>query len=161
MNTKKMTLLSLCAACAMILSYVESLLPPLSVIPGVRLGLANIAVVFALYTLGGGAAAAVSGIRIVVTGFLFGSGASILYSLAGGVLSLAGMLLLKKSRRFSVTAVSMSGGVLHNVGQILAAWLLLGTAAVGYYLPFLILSGVLAGICIGLLAALLIRRIRV
>lgn len=160
MKTKRLTLLALCAACAMILSYVESLLPPLSAIPGIRLGLANIAVVFALYTLGGGAAAAVSLTRIVVTGLLFGSGASILYSLAGGVLSLTGMLLLKKSRFFSVTAVSVSGGVLHNVGQILAAWLIMGTAAVGYYLPFLIFSGVLAGICIGLLAAFLIRRIR-
>ncbi len=160
MKTKKITTRALTVALAMILSYVESQIPPLTMIPGIKLGLANIAVVFTLYAAGGKEAVAVSVLRVFLVSLLFGSAASLMYSAAGAVLSLAGMLLLKRSGRFSVAAVSVAGGVLHNTGQIIMACILLGTDAVFYYLPFLVLSGIISGVGIGLLSALLVNRIK-
>ncbi len=161
MKTRKLTWLALCVAVAMILSYVESQLPPLTAIPGIKMGLANIAVVFTLYKLGGKEAALISVVRVVLVGLLFGNGASILYSLAGAALSLLGMLGLKKTGIFSEVAVSVAGGVLHNAGQIAVACWLLGTNSIAYYLPFLIFSGVISGVLIGLVAAILVKRIPV
>jgi len=150
--------MALTIALAMILSFVESQVPALVAIPGVKVGLANIAVVFALYRLGSGEAAVISMIRVVLVSMLFGSMASLFYSLAGAVLSLAGMIILK--RWFGETAVSVVGGVLHNIGQIAMACILLGTNVIVYYLPFLLLSGVLAGIAVGVVSAILIKRVR-
>ena len=157
MKTKKIALLSMCVALAMILSYVESLLPSPGV-PGVKLGLANLVVIFALYRLGPREAAGISLLRVFLVSLLFGHAASLLYSAAGAILSLAGMILLKKTDRLSCVAVSVIGGVLHNLGQILTAWLLMGPNVV-YYLPVLILSGTAAGVAIGAVSALLIRRV--
>lgn len=153
--------MALTVALALILSFVESQIPAFVAIPGVKMGLANIAVVFALYKLGWKEAAAVSLLRVVLVSLLFGHLASFFYSLAGAVLSLAGMLLLRRCGRFSPVAVSVSGGVLHNLGQIAMACLLLETDVVRYYLPFLVLSGTLAGVVIGIVAAILVRRIDV
>ena len=157
MKTKKIALTAMCVALAMILSYVESLLPSPGV-PGVKLGLANLVVIFALYKLGWGEAAGISLLRVFLVALLFGHAASLMYSAAGAVLSLAGMIALKKTDRLSCVAVSVIGGVLHNIGQILMAWLLMGRNVV-YYLPVLIVSGVGAGVAIGVVSALLIRRI--
>ena len=154
-------MLALSIALAMILSFVESQIPAFVAIPGIKVGLANIVVVFALYKLGWKEAAIISLIRVMLVSLLFGTGASFLYSLAGAVLSFAGMLLLKGTGRFSCTAVSVVGGVLHNIGQIGMACLVLGTNQIVYYLPFLLLSGTAAGVVIGLLAAVMIRRIEV
>lgn len=154
-------MLALSIALAMILSFVESQIPAFVAIPGIKVGLANIVVVFALYKLGWKEAAIISLIRVMLVSLLFGTGASFLYSLAGAVLSFAGMLLLKGTGRFSCTAVSVVGGVLHNIGQIGMACLVLGTNQILYYLPFLLLSGTVAGVVIGLLAAVMIRRIEV
>lgn len=153
--------MALLIALAMVLSYLESQIPSFVAIPGVKVGLANIIVVFALYKLGTKEAVVISLIRVGLVSLLFGSGASFLYSLAGAALSLGGMLLLKKIPAFSYVAVSVLGGVLHNVGQIGMACLLLETNVIVYYLPFLILSGTIAGIAVGVLAAVLIRRIDV
>ncbi len=161
MKTKKLTTMALLISLAMVLSYLESMLPSFVAIPGVKVGLANIIVVFALYKLGTKEAAVISLLRVALVSLLFGSGASFLYSLAGAVLSLGGMLLLKRIPAFSYVAVSVLGGVLHNVGQIGMACLLLETNVIVYYLPFLILSGTIAGIAVGILAAVLIRRIDV
>ena len=152
-------MLALSVALAMILSFVESQIPAFVAIPGVKVGLANIAVVFALYRFGWKEAVGSSLLRVLLVSLLFGSFASLFYSLAGAVLSLLGMIAMKKSGWFSAVAVSVAGGVLHNIGQIAMACLLLETAAIKYYLPFLILSGTLAGIVIGLLAAILVKRI--
>ena len=157
MKTKKVALTAMCIALAMILSYVESLLPSPGV-PGVKLGLANLVVIFALYKLGWGEAAGISLLRVFLVSLLFGHAASLMYSAAGAALSLLGMILLKKTGRLSCVAVSVIGGVLHNVGQILTAWLLMGPNVV-YYLPVLILSGTAAGVAIGAVSALLIRRV--
>ncbi|MBQ5406541.1 MAG: Gx transporter family protein [Oscillospiraceae bacterium] len=161
MRTKKVTVMALAIALAMILSFVESQIPAFVSIPGVKMGLANIAVVFVLYQLGWKEAALISLIRVFLVSILFGSFASLFYSLAGAVLSLISMAALKKTGLFSEIAVSVAGGVLHNVGQIAMACLLLQTDVIRYYLPFLVLSGTLAGIVIGLLAGILVKRIRV
>lgn len=159
-RTKKLTMLAMTMAVAMVLSYIESQIPAFVAVPGVKVGLANIAVIFALYRFGFKEACLVSVVRVLVMSMLFGLGA-IFYSMAGAVLSLLGMLILKKTGLFSEMSVSVAGGVLHNLGQIIAACIILETNAVKYYLPFLILSGVLAGAVIGTAAGFLIRRIKI
>ena len=161
MKTKKIAVLALAIALAMILSFVESQIPAFVAIPGVKIGLANIAVVFVLYKLGWKEAVLISLVRVVMVSMLFGTLVSLFYSVAGAVLSLTGMVLLKKTGLFSTVAVSVIGGVLHNVGQILMACLLLETNVIVYYLPFLILSGVIAGVVIGVVSAIMVNRVQV
>ncbi len=158
MKTKKITVLALLTTTAMILSYLESLLPSVA-IPGVKMGLANIAVIFALYRLGSKEALAVSLIRVGMVSALFGSLSALLYSAAGAVMSLVVMSVLKKLDRFSEAGVSVAGGVGHNLGQILMAMWLLDTARLIWYLPVLIVTGVAGGILTGLTAAMLVKRI--
>ena len=159
METRKIARMGLLVALAMILSYVESLIPAFVAVPGVKVGLANIVVIFALYTLGPVEALTVSILRVILSSFLFGSVLSLLYSLSGALLSLGGMILMKKVKIFSTTAVSVTGGVLHNVGQILVACLVLETDVLLYYLPVLILSGTITGAVIGIIASLVIKRL--
>lgn len=157
-KTKRLVLLAMLTAVAMVLSYVESLLPSVG-IPGVKMGLANIAVIFALFRFGWKEAAALSLVRVVLVSLLFGSIGAMLYSLAGAVLSLAVMALLRRIDRFSTVGVSVAGGVAHNAGQILMAMLILQTKQLLGYLPVLAVSGIAGGVLTGLVAALLIRRI--
>ena len=161
MNTKKLTTLAITVTLAMALSFLESQIPPLVAIPGVKLGLANIAVIFALYRFGAREAAAVSALRVFLVALLFGSFVSALYSIAGAILSFAVMLLLRRFKVFSEVGVSVAGGVCHNVGQIAVACVLLETNVILYYLPFLLLSGTVAGIGVGVLSALLIRKLKI
>ncbi len=156
MKTQKLTVMALTTAIALVLSFVESQIPAFVAVPGVKMGLANIAIVYALYRLGWKEAAIISLIRVVLVSLLFGSA---LYSLAGAVLSLLGMALLKKTGKFTEIVVSVAGGVLHNIGQIAMASIILETDALRYYLPFLLVSGILAGVVIGLISGILIRRI--
>ena len=158
MRTKKLTTLSLCVALALILSYVESLLPPLMAVPGVKVGLPNIVILFLLYRYGWKEAGAVSLIRLLLSAALLTGFVAFFYGLAGAVLSLAGSALLKRSDRFSPLGVSVAGGVLHNLGQIALAALILESGYLFAYLPVLLLSGTLAGALVGLLAGILIRR---
>lgn len=153
--------MALAIALTMILSFVESQVPALVAIPGVKVGLANIAVIFVLYKIGWKEAVLVSLIRVGLISILFGNFASLFYSFAGAVLSLTGMILLKQIKDMSLVAVSVSGGVLHNIGQIAMASILLETNVVKYYLPFLVLSGTLAGIAVGVAAAILIKRVNI
>ena len=152
--------MAMTTAVAMILSFVESQIPAFVAVPGVKIGLANIAVVFALYRLGWKEAVAISLIRVVLVSMLFGSIASLFYSIAGAVLSLTGMGLLKKTGKFTEIMISVTGGILHNIGQIGMACLILETAALRYYLPFLLISGIIAGIVVGILSAVLVQRIK-
>ena len=160
MKVRKLAELSLLCALAMILSYLESLVPVPVPVPGVKLGLANLAVVFAFYRLGTREAVAVSLVRVLSIAMLFGSVLSLAYSLAGAALSLLSMGLLKRIDRFSPWAVSVVGGVMHNVGQLAAASLILETRLFLYYLPVLALSGIVCGAAIGAAAAVLIQRVR-
>ncbi len=159
-KTKSVAFLGLCTALALVLAYVEVLLPPLfPAVPGIKMGLPNIIIVFLLYRRNAASAIAVSLLRMVLVTFLFGNGMAFLYSLAGGILSLAVMMLLRRLQCMSVVGVSVAGGVLHNVGQILMAMLLLDTTQLGYYLVVLTVTGTVAGILIGLGGAALIREI--
>ena len=159
MKSRKLAFLGLSVALALILSFVESQIPVFTVVPGMKLGLPNLVMVFLLYRIGWKETVAVSLVRVLLVSLLFGNAQSLVFSLAGAALSLAGMALLKKSRLFSPVAVSVTGGVLHNIGQIIAACLWTGTAQIAYYLPVLLLSGIAAGILIGLLSGLLLKRL--
>lgn len=161
MKTGKLTVLALVTALAMVLSFIESQIPAFVAVPGVKVGLANIAVVFALYKLGWKAAGAVSLVRVFTVSLLFGSVMSLFYSAAGAVLSLIAMVILKKTKRFSCIAVSVAGGVLHNVGQIAMACILLETNIIKYYLPVLILTGTVAGIVVGVAGGELVKRVKI
>lgn len=158
-GTRKLAVLSVTVAVAMMLSFIESRLPSFVPIPGVKLGLANIAVIFALYRLGLPSAIGVSTVRVLLSALLFGSPVSALYSLGGAALSLLGMVIFARVVRMHTVAVSIAGGILHNAGQIAVACLMLGTSAIIYYLPFLIISGTLAGTAVGVAASLLVKRI--
>ncbi len=159
MNTRKITTLALSVALAMILSFVESQIPPLVAIPGIKIGLANIVTVFLLYTLGEIPAMSVSAVRVVLSSLLFSSLVSMAYALAGAVLSFVTMFLLKRFSPLGITGVSVAGAVMHNVGQIAVAMLVLGTAEIAYYLPVLIISGTIAGVGVGLISGLLTKRL--
>lgn len=159
-ETKKITVTAMLVALAMILSYVESLIPPFVAIPGIKLGLANICTVFMLYFVGVRSAALVSFVRVVLSSLLFGTVVSLAYSLAGAFLSLVIMALLSRIRVFSPMGVSAVGGVAHNVGQIIAAALIMENAGIVYYLAPLVISGVLTGAVIGLVSGIIVEKIK-
>ena len=159
-STKKITTLALTVSIAFVLSFIESRIPAFVAIPGVKVGLANIAVIFALYTLGWKEAILVSVIRVILVSSLFGSPVSFIYSISGAILSLTVMIILKGLTRLSEVTVSVCGAVMHNVGQISAASFMLETNVVVYYLPFLSLSGTVAGVAIGVASGLLIKKVK-
>ena len=159
MKTKKVAFLGMCIALSMILSFVESQIPPLAAVPGVKMGLPNIVMVFMLYKVGAKETAIVSILRVILVGILFGTPLSMIYSLVGAALSLIGMILLKKTNLFAPITVSVAGGILHNIGQIATACIVMETAQIAYYLPVLFISGTIAGILIGLTAAMILKRL--
>ena len=159
MKTKKVAFLGLSIALAMVLSFVESQIPAFVAIPGIKVGLPNLVMVFLLYKVGWKETVIVSIIRVVLVSMLFGNVQTMAFSIAGAVLSLAGMILLKKLKFFSCIAVSVVGGVLHNVGQIAMACLITQTAGVVTYLPVLLVSGTIAGVVIGIVAGLLVKKL--
>lgn len=146
-------------AIAMVLSFVESQIPALVAVPGVKLGLANIAVIFTLFVLGVPDAMLVSLVRVLLVSLLFGNAVGWLYSVSGAVLSLLVMLLLRKTGRFSTVGISIAGGVFHNIGQVLAAMLVLRTEGVLFYLPYLLIFGAVSGTFIGICSSVLITRL--
>lgn len=160
MKTSKMTFLGLFTAVAMILSFVETLLPPLTTaLPGIKMGLPNIAIMFILYRVGWKEATVVSIVRVILVSLLFGSIMSMAYSLGGAILSLLIMTFMQKLTSFNRVSISVVGGVCHNIGQILVAWAVTGTAQIVYYLPVLLISGCAAGILVGLVAGMLEKRV--
>ncbi len=159
-RSKKVAFLGCCTGLALVLAYVEVLLPPLfTAVPGIKLGFPNIAIIFILYRFGVWDAAAVSFVRIIIASILFGNPMTFAYSVAGALLSLCAMAILKKLNFLSTVGVSVAGGVLHNVGQILMAMIMLGTAELGYYLIVLAVTGTVSGILIGLCAGIAIKRV--
>ena len=147
-------------ALALIFSYVESLIPIQLGIPGVKLGLANLIIVIALYKLSIKEAYVLSIVRIVLAGFMFGNLFAILYSLAGGILSLTIMCILKRTDKFSVYGVSMAGGVFHNIGQLIMAAIVLESISIGYYFPVLLISGLVTGLVIGVISNEMLKRLK-
>ncbi len=157
MKTKQIALFGMLVALAFIFSYIEHLIP-LPLPTGVKLGAANIVILCALYFLGWKEAMAVSAVRIVLSGFAFGI-STVPYSLAGGFLSLLVMMWLKKGNLFGMTGVSVAGSVCHNIGQTLVAMALLGNKTV-YYFPLLLLSGIIAGVLIGLVSGIVLKKLK-
>ncbi|MCF2642810.1 MAG: Gx transporter family protein [Lachnospiraceae bacterium] len=151
MKTKKVAFLGVFLALALILSYVESLIPFYFGIPGVKLGLTNLIVVVMLYLCGTKEAFAISMLRIMLSGFLFGNMFSILYSAAGGLLSFLVMYALKRTHKLKVISISVAGGVSHNIGQLIVAAFVVETYNIFYYMPVLIFAGALTGFLIGIL----------
>lgn len=160
-NGKSVARFGLLIALALILSYLESLVPLSFGVPGIKLGLPNLVVIFALYRLSPRSAAVISLIRVLLSAVLFGSVLSLAYSAAGAVLSFLVMWGMRRSGKFGETGVSVAGAVAHNAGQILTAMLVLETGRLAWYLPVLCISGTAAGVCIGLLSAVLVRRIKI
>jgi len=157
-QTRKITLLGIFAALAMVLSYLEMLLPPLmAAVPGIKVGLPNIIIIFILYRFSLKDAFTVSFIRLFTVTLLFGNALTFVYSLAGAVLSLLVMAILKKTNKFTAVGVSIAGGVSHNLGQIIVAILILETKEIAYYMGVLTVFGILAGIFVGLAGILLMK----
>lgn len=157
---KKTAYMGMLTALAFVFSYIEFLLPINLGVPGVKLGLANLVVIVALYLLDMRWACTLSLVRILLVGLTFGNPASMIYSLAGGILSLVIMIIAKKGKVFSVMGVSILGGVFHNIGQIGVAIVVMETTSLLYYLPVLVLSGTIAGVLIGILSTILIRHLK-
>jgi len=152
-KTNKLTMYGLLVALAFIFSYIESLIPINLGVPGIKLGLANVVVMIALYKLGVHEAFSLAIVRVLLTGFTFGNLSMMMYSLAGSLLSCLTMILIKKVDKFSMVGVSIAGGIMHNVGQILMAIWVTNTAMLVSYLPVLMVSGIVTGIIIGIVGA--------
>ncbi len=157
-KTRRMTTLALLAAAAFALSWLDSLIPVSGVLPGAKLGLANLSVLMGLYLLGAGAGAVLCLLKILLSTLMFGNAFSFFYALAGGLLSFLGMALLKG--RCSMVFVSVLGGMLHNLGQVAVAAVILETAGLMGYLPVLLLCGLGAGAAIGVAGGVLLSRCR-
>ena len=159
--SKKVAKLGIFVALAMLFSYIEVLIPFPIGIPGVKLGIANIVVVTALYLMKPGEAFMISMVRIFLMGILFGNGVSLLYSFAGGILSFLVMYLFRKRNWFSVIGVSALGGVFHNLGQLLSAALVIHSEKILYYFPVLLVAGVITGVLIGLLSEKIVKAMKI
>ena len=156
---KKLTLLGLFISVALVVSFIETLIPPIIPVPGIKIGLANIITVLVLYKFGLKSAITVSILRVALANLLFGTVLTLAYSFAGTLLSLTLMYTFKRLGLFSTVGVSIIGGVSHNTAQIIVACILLQTSQISYYLPILFISGTVTGTVIGILGALLIKRL--
>ena len=157
-RTQKNAFIGLATAFAMVLSYIEMILPPIySAVPGIKVGLPNIVIIFLIYKLSFKEAALVSLVRIFLSALLFGTAVSLIYSLSGAVSSLLVMVVLKKTNMFSILGVSISGAVFHNLGQILAAIIVMQTIEIGYYMIVLSISGIIAGVFVGIAGSMCLK----
>ncbi len=159
MDAKRIAADGLFLALALVVSYIEVLIPIPVGIPGVKIGLANAVIMVFLFFSTWQRTFLISIVRILLAGFLFGNPMTIVYSLAGGILSLFVMVILKKIKGFSVVGISVGGGVAHNIGQLSVAVLLMENARIYYYAPVLLVTGTIAGIAIGVLTGILIRKL--
>lgn len=159
LKSRRLALSAMLAALALIFSYVEALIPLPVPVPGIKLGIANLVIVIAIYKLGFRYAFTINCIRIIIAGLLFSGVFGMLYSFAGGVLSIVIMYLLYRTGLFSMVGVSMAGGVAHNLGQLLTASLIVSNIRMMSYFSILLFSGLISGILIGVIAALIYRRL--
>ncbi|MCR5686772.1 MAG: Gx transporter family protein [Lachnospiraceae bacterium] len=159
-RSKYITVSALLSAAGIILGYLESFIIIPIRVPGFRIGFANIVTVLSLYILGPVYSAAVLFIRITASALLFGSPVSYIYSLTGAIAAYSVMVLLSK-HGFSVYGVSAAGAAVHNIGQTCAAYFLIGSVYVFYYLPALVIAGTAAGLVIGAVSDIIIRKLAV
>lgn len=160
MKSKNVAFCGVFTALAMIFSYIEAMLPISLGVPGAKPGFANIAILIVLYTVGAKPAFYVDILRIVLTNILFGNMASFIFAMSGGLLSVIVMILLKRINRFSIAGVSVAGGVSHNIGQIIAAAVVTNTPGIAYYLPVLLVTGVITGVINGCVAGIIKKCLR-
>jgi heptaprenyl diphosphate synthase len=160
MKSKKIAFYGLFIALAFIFSYIESLFPIPFAVPGIKLGLANLVVIIAIYGIGVKEAFVLSMIRILLVGFTFRDPSTLMFSFAGGILSWLSMALFMKLKLFSMIGVSIIGGIAHNIGQIVVAIFYVNNTSLIYYLPFLMVAGVVSGTLIGILGALILERLK-
>ena len=158
-KVKKVAYLSIFVSLALIVSYIESQIPTFIPVPGIKLGLPNIVIIFFLYKTSAKDAVIVNILRVFISALLFGNMVSLLYSISGAFLSLTLMIILKKLTKLSKITVSVIGGVSHNIGQIIMASIVTSTAELVYYLPALLISGTISGIVIGIVSAGLVKKL--
>jgi heptaprenyl diphosphate synthase len=159
-KTKKTAFLGVVTSVALVLSYLEAILPPLyAAVPGVKVGLPNLVIIFILYKYSFKEAFSISLVRVLIVALLFGNVMTLAYSTAGAILSIIVMVLLKKTDKFSTVGVSIAGGVAHNAGQVLVAIFLLDSTQIGYYMIILAITGTIAGVFIGLAGGLLLKKL--
>ena len=159
-KTRRIALLGVLTSVALVLSYLEVMLPPISTaVPGIKMGLPNIIIIFLLYKFGLKEAVTVSLIRVFIVALLLGNVMTLAYSVAGAVLSLGLMTLFKKFDFFSQVGVSIIGGISHNLGQILVAIFLFDTIQIGYYMIVLSITGTIAGVVIGVISSILVKKL--
>lgn len=159
-QSKRVALCGLLLALMLVLGYVESLLPAVSGVPGIKLGLSNGVLIFAVYMLNVPTAFVLMGLKVALSGLLFGGVSAMIYAAAGGVLSLTVMCLLSRVRGLHPVVVSMAGGVFHNVGQLGMAMLILQTPSLVYYLAVLMLSGLVTGAVTGVAASSVMKHLK-
>lgn len=147
-------------ALAMIFSYIENLIPMMIIVPGVKLGIANVAIITIMYVATVREAVIVNVLRITLTALLFGNFWSFMFSMAGAFLSMTSMVILKKTKLFSITGISVAGAVMHNTGQIIMAVFIMGSQAIIYYLPVLVISAVVTGVIIGIVSGMVAKRVK-
>ncbi|HCT64316.1 MAG TPA: heptaprenyl diphosphate synthase [Lachnospiraceae bacterium] len=150
--SKKVAYYGIFAALSVLMGYVEAMIPVPLPIPGIKLGLSNVIVLLALYVMGTKEAFFISVIRVFISALLFRGFLGFWYSVAGAFLSYGIMVLAKKSGKMSIIGVSVLGGIFHNLGQIVVACLIIGRTVVFYLVPVLMVSGVVTGFAIGIVA---------
>lgn len=158
MDTRKITRLGMLLALGLILAYIEHLIPVFIAIPGIKFGIANIITMYVLYNSGSRDAFILMLLRIAISGVLFNGLNQALFGLVGGLFCIAVMTILKRSDRFSVMGVSMTGAVFHNMGQLVTAYFIMNNAGILYYFPALCISGLISGLLVGYLSAVFIKR---
>lgn len=149
--SKKVAYYGIFATLAILMGYVEAIIPIPLPVPGIKLGLSNVIVLMALYIMDEKTAFGVSIIRVFISALLFRGFLGFWYSLAGATLSFVVMVLAKKTGKMSTVGVSVLGGIFHNIGQVIVASIILGRTVVIYMLPVLIVSGVITGFVIGVI----------
>ena len=159
MKAKNIAAFGVYVALAMIFSYIELQIPPLVAIPGIKLGLPNVVIIIAMYKFGWKEAILINILRVLLVSVLFGTVLSLLYSIAGAILSLFVMIILKKSKIFSTVLVSVFGAISHNIGQITVAIFVLETSELLYYLPVLLITGTISGLLLGLIGATIVKKL--
>ena len=158
-KNRKIAYRGLLVALAMVLSYLESFIPVFAAVPGIKIGLANIVTVFALFKLGVIDAVVIGLIRVILSALLFGNPVMIIYSLAGLVLSITVMFIASKLPFLGTMGVSILGGVMHNLGQLLVAAFIVGNTSILYYLGILLVVGAVSGAVVGLMAGIIMKKL--
>ncbi len=159
-TTGKIALRAMLVAVAFVLAWLEAQVPALIAVPGVKLGLTNLVVLIALYKLSWKDALVINLIRIVLVGFTFGNIFSLMYSISGGLISGIGMIVLKEVVHARLVSVSITGALLHNLGQLIVAMIVLDTSSLFYYLVVLWIAGAVAGTLLGLICVPIVKSIK-